>query len=500
MTDIPRPRTLEFSAAAKEVWGDTTADLEALDELFSPHSFDEFREKPEVMRAVFEEARGSIKRLEMQLRKFLMTETFGLEHPYPTRNPKNDGIEAMNKANESLAQLYQLWIQGNAPFVQALYLNPIFWRAISEWFIRLTANPQNKHAAKALRTFEATAQMLGPEDKLVQLMKLVPGIQEFFRRHPVSIFSTDHLSLSELADLNIKIFETAKQYRQYDVPLSVCHEEDICREPICLTSAPIEKTSARYPLYDGEFYLYDKRFESQLIAPGVIDAFRPTVDRGMGTLHINLFGDSVTFAIDRFEGEIEAGMIGSEGLKALLGERTYEALRAYILFRYAQLVCDEEDFMDQFSEFITLQLPPPPARGPQRHPPSGMPPFDSPPPWKGKLPVRFFPRGYQWRLDKPPQEERDAEPTGRHIRGRHTEPHRRLLPFGWNPTQEAIEKAQQEGANLLEVFKTFTEETPEGPRERRYTYVTGHEFGNVPDAVRAVYRHRTLETLQPEKE
>lgn len=499
MTDVPRPRTLDFSAETREIWGDTTVDLERLDELFSPHSFNEFRDQPEVMRTVFDEAMPHMERCKAELRKFMMIETFGLENPHISRNPRSYCIDVMHRVSGSIGELYPAWLKPDAAFIQAIYLNFIYHSVISEWYVHLMKNPTNKHAAKAIRILMTAAELLGPADKTVGMMNLVASMREFFRTHPVLTYPINHLSLPELKDINARLFETAQRLRHFEVPQSVCHEEDVSREPLCLTSDGIERNSGRYGFYDAEFSLYDGSFESRLIRPGVISGLRVMVDApSFETQHVVIHGKSATFALERFHGEIHGGLLATEGLKVLMGEKDYETLRAYLLFRYAQLVCDEDDFVENFGSFITLVEPPPPVRGPA--PPKGTgsggtaEPLQ---PWAGKLPVRFFPRGYRGRLGKPAPEERDAEATGRHIRGRRTDPHRRLLPFGWHPTNEAFEKAREEGANLLAVFETFMEETEDGPRERRFTYVTGHAFGNVPEAVRAVYRHRTLEVSEP---
>lgn len=503
MTDVPRPRTLDFSAEAREIWGDTTEDLERLDELFSTHSFDEFRDQPEAMRAVFDEAMPHMERCKAELRKFVMIETFGLENPHPTRNPKRDGIDTMHRVSGSIGELYPAWSKPDVAFIQAVYLNFIYHSVISEWYVRLMNNPGNKHAEEASRILTMSAKLLGPTDKMVGMMNLVSSMREFFRKHPVLTHPLNHLSLPELKDINGRLFETAKRLRRFEVPQSVCHEKDISREPLCLTSDGIERNSGRYGYYDAEFSLYDRSFESRLIRPGVISGLRPVVDEpSFETAQIVIHGQSAIFALDRFRGEIHGGLLSAEALEVLLGGKTYDTLRAYLLFRYAQLVCDEDDFVENFGQFITLVEPPPPTRGPappRRTGTDGILP-EPPKPWVGKLPVRFFPRGYQGRLGRPAQEERASEPTGRHIRGRRTDPHRRLLPFGWHPTDEAVAKARGEGANLLQVFEMFMEETEDGSRERRYTYVTGHEFGNTPEAVRAVFRHRALKvTPQPDE-
>lgn len=504
MTDVPKPRTLDFSAEAKEIWGDTTEDLERLDELFSPHSFDEFREHPEVMRAVFDEAIPHIEKLSAQMRKVLMTETFGRENPHLSRSPKSDGIDILHRVNDSIGELYPAWKRSDVPFIQALFINFFYYIAISEWYVRLLDHSQNKHAKRGLDALAAAGRILGSTDKMVQLMEVVSSIKEFFQTHHVLSYPVNHLSLSELTAINEKLFKAAETHRQHEIPLSVCHEEDICREALCLTSRPIETNSSRFGYYAAEFSMFDERFESALLAPGLINILEAIPDSALGTQHIAIYGESVILGIERFHGQLHAGMLSSEALKVLLGEQIYEVLRAYLLFRYAQLVCDEDDFVEYFGEFITLMEPPSPK---QR---SGGVSADAggsggalrstePPPWQGKLPVRFFPRGHRAELLRRVSEGTPSAHTGHKIRGRRTEAHRRLLPFGWQPTHEAVSKARNEGANLLEVFEMFMEETEDGLRERRYTYVTGHEFGDMSEAVRAVYGHRLTLVAKSEK-
>ncbi|MBI2638358.1 hypothetical protein HYW83_02095 [Candidatus Peregrinibacteria bacterium] len=545
-TGVDTPRSIEFSADAREIWGEAIGDLERLDEMFSPHSFDEFQHHPSMFRDICAQSQPLIERCKTALRKFLMTNIFGRENPDKHRRPHTDGIQEFMRALKSLTDVYPAYAKSDVPFIQALYLNLIFYGVVSELFAHFHNNRGDKRVQRCLSAFSLGEQTQETSNRTSWLLREIPSTDAFFQQHAVPTFPTSHLSLAELQTLNGRLFAAINQFRQYDVPLSVAREEDVCNTPICLVSDQPSSSAAQSGIFDAELNLYDASFETILTDRGTLDRMRTQpVQESMDGMKKMIHGKSVQLAVDRFRGEISATTLSPEALKILLGEKTYETLRAYILFRYAQLVCDDKTFVREFRDFITLIDPPQPdfrkgsrrqaGNGPMPIPPA---PPESPQPWKGKLPLRFFPRAARRYLrgEMPATTDDAGAPTGRMLRGHRTEAHRRLLPAEWKPTQQAQAKAREEGADLLSSFEIayeildrefrfadsdlynrfcigefifdrddfMREASARGTsfdsllsdliaenhvRERQFTYVTGHQFGNVTEAVRARFRY-----------
>lgn len=541
-TGINTPRRLEFSAEARQIWGDAIAELEELDALFSPYSFEQFQREPQRMRDIYAEAQPRIDKCKVALRKFFMENIFGRENPDIHRSPKKDGIEEFRGALKSLTDVYPAYARSDVPFVQALYLNLIFYDVVSELFARFTHHPTNKHVERALTCFRLAEQTTGKNNRTSYLLTELPSTREFFMKHPILAHTLEHLSLAELQKINIEIFAGINRNRQYEVPLSVSREEDMSRTPLILLSDQPQSATAQFGKYDADFGLYDARFERVLTDRGTLDGMRTQgVSATMDGTRVIIHGESVQILIDRFTGDLNTTMLSAEALKSLIGEKTYEALRAYILLRYAQLVCDDQTFVREFRDFVTLVDPPAPIPPHRQGGSSAMPPpppLSENPPWQGKLPLRFFPRAARRYLrtdDTAPATAEHQQRTGRHLRGRRSEAHRRLLPSDWKPTEQSREKAREEGADLLSSFEVvyeildrefrfmdqnlqarfdigefiFTRDdfiqeaaargisfdtllssiTQNQVRERQFTYVAGHEFGDVPTAVRARFRY-----------
>ncbi|GEM_PF-6432950 len=548
---LDKPRELSFSADASEIWGDTIADLEALDALFSPHSFAQLQKDPELCRLVFEQAQPFILKCKAALRKFFMTSVFGRENPDKFRNPKTDGIKEFMRALKSLTHVYPAYARSDIPFIQALYINIIFYGVVSELFSRFMNHQADKRVERAFGAFHLgeIVQGMGPNDtnRTSSLLRELPSTRAFFNSHDLALGPVDHLSLPELTAINERLFAAINKHREYDVPLSVSHEEDICHVPVCLVAEQPRLPSAEFGMYDADITMYDASFEDSLTKRGVLDRLRTHPEpSSMSGARVLIHGESVQLLVDRFKGELATTTLSAEALKILLGEKKYETLRAYILFRYAQLACDDRTFVREFKDFITLIAPPPhvfPGRrggAPDIPPP---PPPPDPPPWRGKLPLRFFPRAARRYLrGSSPATNGDPSPTGRTLRGRRTEPHRHLLPAGFKPTKKAFEKARGEAADLLSNFETvyeildqtfrftdpdlqkrfaigefiFTHDdvTKEAAargvtletlfstheeviRERQFTYMPGHEFGDVTRAVRARFRYGLMSAATP---
>ncbi len=549
-TGIDTPRTIEFSADAREIWGDAITELEALDEMFSPHSFDEFQREPALFRDICAQSQSLIEKCKAALRKFFMMNIFQRENPNIHRRPHTDGTQEFMRALKSLTDVYPAYAKSDVPFVQALYLNLIFYSVVSELFARFTRHKADKRVERCLGAFSLGEQMQGTNNRTSWLLREIPSTDEFFQKHAVLTSPVGHLDLPELKAINERLFAAINQFSQYEVPLSVAREEDVCNTPICLVSDQLSSSAAQSGIFDAELNLYDISFETVLTDRNTLDRMRiQPVQESMDGMKKIIHGKSVQIFIDRFRGEIHTTTLSAEAFKILIGEKTYETLRAYLLFRYAQLVCDDRTFVREFRDFITLIDPPQPVfqRGPQR--PSGNGPAQTPPvtpesphPWQGKLPIRFFPRAARRYLrGEMPATTGEETSTGRTLRGRRTEAHRRLLPAGWQPTTQAHDKAREEGADLLSSFEAvyeilnrefifanqdlqarfdigefifnrddfMREASARGVsfdsllsdltaknqiRERQFTYVTGHQFGNVPEAVQARFRYDLTQT------
>lgn len=537
MSEIPRQQPLEFSPKAREFWGPMVDILQQLDSMFAPYDRDTFQNNPDILKDLLtERGYNQTMLLKAFVRKYLMEQIFGQEHPGIHRSPKNDGLEAIHTMHESLCTLYPAFRRSDLFFSQAFFLNAAFWDPVSELLIHMYLHQGNKHADRAFQHLRDSQS----GDVFVSLLAMIPSTRRFFTEHGIPLHEIRDIPLEDMEKMNAQLYEVVSQNKVYPVPLSLCREQDVCSVPIALISDQIPPSSGEYSFCEMEFTLADISLESKFMDPKRLQQARSIHDTTtMWSKKIIIPGRLVPLLLTRRNGNIRGGVISPEGLKLLLGERQYEALRSFLLLRWAQLVMDDETFVRLFSGFVepdegTVQQRPE-IRQEARNPPSLSLPDKRP----TRLPVRYFPRGVRSHLRQPFMGQKPSEPTGRKLKGRRTDDHRRLLPIGWFPRPEALEKARECSADLLRSFEVvfqidptmfqcltpllqqridngdrlFTSEEMEaeaharnirlqnlerlnGIQKRQYTFVSGHEFGDVPEGVRGMFGHRIRTTTE----
>lgn len=536
---IDEPHRLHFSPEGEKIWGEKgMAALEEMDATISPYSPEVLKVNPTLLAQVISTIHPNIRLCERLLIEFLKEATFGKKDPYPTLKPKKTCHVALSQARASLADVYPL-LDSSTPFVQRIYLDTILYRALGEFLSFLITHHRNDRRTQEVLSslsIEKDVPKIPTDQPVDNISAQITAVQVFFSDHTISLRDIEHLSVTDLDNLNIEIFQAIQRCAQYPAPLSVNRDIDICSRPICLVGDSIGPTLGKLSgLYAVEFELNDISRESQLLLPGALEQERNSVDQLSGRASRQIIiGQSIPIYIDRLDGNLNTLDLGEGALKVLLEGKKYQLLRAHLLFRYAQLVCDDATFIREFGHFVTGILPQGTSRD---HTDGGSPgPVQSDPePRERRLPVRFFPRAvrdhFRHQLPIPGP---TVDGTGRQISQRRTGHHRRLLPLGFEPTQQAYNTAADSGVDLRYHFEvvyqimlgefTFSEsnlatlhaaghyifaredlvaeaqqrhcnvdvliaQNPDAIIPRRYTYVSGHEFGDVPDAVRAVFRY-----------